>query len=391
MRLRPFVVLLGLALAACQPAPAPPKPEAPPARLGLQPVGFETLPGWQADDQAAALPALRRSCAVFLKQAADRPLGEGRFGRIGDWHGPCRTLATLPDGDAAAARRFFEAEFRPYLANANGDPEGLFTGYYEPELRGSRTPGPAYPVPLLRKPADLVTVDLGAFRETLKGQRLSGRVDGGRLVPYEDRAAIAGGKLAGRAEPLLWVDDPIDAFFLEIQGSGRVTLPDGGVARVGVDGQNGHPYVAIGRELVARGALTKEEVSLQTIRAWLKANPAEAQAVMNKNPSYIFFREVPGEGPLGAQGVPLTPGRSLAVDRGHVPYGLPLWLDAAHPTEPARLQRLMVAQDTGGAIRGPVRGDVFWGFGAEAERLAGPMKSPGRYFLLLPRGVAPQL
>jgi membrane-bound lytic murein transglycosylase A len=245
-------------------------------------------------------------------------------------------------------------------------------------------------VPLYRKPDDLVMVDLGEFRENLKGERIAGRVIDGRLRPYEDRTRIEGGALKGRDLEMVWVDDPVDAFFLHIQGSGRITLEDGSVMRVGYAGQNGHPYIAVGRELIARGVLTKENVSMQSIREWLHANPGEASGLMNKNPSFVFFRPLDGEGPLGAQGVALTPGRSLAVDRSFVPYGLPVWLDAQDPLDgAARVRRLMVAQDTGGAIRGPVRGDVFWGHGADAELRAGRMKSPGRYYLLIPRTVIP--
>jgi membrane-bound lytic murein transglycosylase A len=210
------------------------------------------------------------------------------------------------------------------------------------------------------------------------------------LRPYENRAAIESGALRGRGLEMLWVDDPVDAFFLQIQGSGRVMLEDGTSLRIGYAGQNGHPYVAIGRELIARGALTREAVSMPAIRDWLRANPQEADAVMNRNPSFVFFRELDGDGPVGAQGVALTPGRSLAVDRSFVPYGVPVWLDAEDPVDgEVRVQRLLVAQDTGGAIRGPVRGDVFWGHGPEAEHRAGLMKSRGRYFLLLPKTVTP--
>jgi membrane-bound lytic murein transglycosylase A len=224
----------------------------------------------------------------------------------------------------------------------------------------------------------------------MKGERIAGRVIDGRLRPYEDRARIEGGALKGRDLEMVWVDDAVDAFFLHIQGSGRVVMEDGSVMRVGYAGQNGHPYVAVGRELIARGVLTKENVSMQSIREWLRANPGEAAGLMNKNPSFVFFRPLDGEGPQGAQGVALTPGRSLAVDRSFVPYGLPVWLDAQDPLDgAARLRRLMVAQDTGGAIRGPVRGDVFWGHGDDAELRAGKMKSPGRYHLLIPRTVTP--
>jgi membrane-bound lytic murein transglycosylase A len=241
-----------------------------------------------------------------------------------------------------------------------------------------------------------VTVDLGLFRDEWKGRRIAGRVADRALLPYPDRTEIRNGALRGRGLELAWVDDPIDAFFLEIQGSGRIELAEGGVLRVGYAAQNGQPYFAIGRDLVERGALKKEEVSLQSIRAWLLAHPREAPQVLGRNRSYVFFAELKGEGPLGAEGVPLTPGRSLAVDLQYLPLGVPVWLDgkAPAPTEkaPARpLRRLLVAQDTGGAITGPVRGDVFWGHDEAAAAIAGRMKHPGRIWLLLPRSAAARL
>ncbi|MBU2089727.1 MAG: MltA domain-containing protein, partial [Alphaproteobacteria bacterium] len=260
----------------------------------------------------------------------------------------------------------------------------------EAELSGSLTRTARHTVPLHRRPDDLVMVDLGQFRDELKGQRIAGRVIDGSLKPYESRQQIVGGALDSRRLEILWVDDPVDAFFLQIQGSGRVTLADGRVIRVGYAGQNGHPYVAIGRELIAKGELTRENVSMQSIRAWLAANPGRADEIMNSNPSYVFFRELPGEGPVGAQGVALTPLRSLAVDRRFVPLGTPVWLDVDHPDSGApRLRQLVVAQDVGGAIRGPVRGDLFWGHGKDAADKAGRMKSTGFYYLLLPKALTP--
>lgn len=372
------------------PAPAP-TPEAPPPELRLTAARFAELPGWTTDDQSASLPAFRRSCERMAKQDPARPVGpSGLAGRVADWRPVCAAAATVRPGDAAGARRFFEARFRPWRAADRDDAEGLFTGYYEPLLAGSHVPGGRYAVPLLRRPGDLVEVDLGQFRPALKGQRIAGRVEGGRLRPYPDRRQIEDGALKGRGLELLWVDDAVDAFFLQIQGSGRVRLADGSTVRVGYAGQNGHAYVPIGRLLADRGQIPREQVSMPSIRAWLAAHPAEGRRLMDENPSYVFFRELKGEGPIGAQGVPLTPGRSLAVDPSFVPYGLPVWLDAQDPLDRgARVRRLMVAQDTGGAIRGPVRGDVFWGFGPEAAERAGRMKSPGGYWLLLPKDVRP--
>lgn len=367
-------------------------------RLVLEPATFADLPGWEEDALEEAVPAFLRSCQRIAALPDEAPVDDEPFaGHARDWKPACAEAARLSagaSGDRPAARRFFETRFRPFSARNNKNPLGLFTGYYEPLLHGSRKRGGKYTVPLYTRPPELVMVDLGDFREDLKGTRIAGQVEDGTLVPFPDRKEIDAGALAGRKLEAVWVDDPIDAFFLHVQGSGRVQLAEGGEMRLGYAAQNGHPYTAIGRELIDRGALTREEVSLQTIRAWLEAHPKEAREVMETNPSYVFFQKLEGEGPLGAQGVPLTPGRSLAVDRSHVPLGVPLWLVSGVPApregEPdGKLRRLLVTQDTGGAIRGPVRGDVFWGFGEEAEAIAGRMKHRGKMWLLLPRPLTP--
>ncbi len=318
--------------------------------------------------------------------------GANIAGQAHHWQAVCRVAAQLGRKvTPGSARRFFENWFLAYQVTDRGNPDGLFTGYFEPLLHGSLKRTPRYSVPLYKKPNDLVTVQLGEFNKKLKGQQIYGRLRANSLVPYAKRAEIESGALHGKGLELVWVDDPVDAFFLQIQGSGLVRLPSGKILRVGYAGKNGHPYFAIGRELVARGALKMEHVSLQTIRAWLVANPAEAQAVMNKNLSYVFFRTIEGGGPIGAQGVPLTAGHSLAVDRRYIPLGAPLWLDTTDPLSPgSALRRLVIAQDTGGAIKGVVRGDLFWGSGDRARNGAGKMKQPGRIFILLPRrGVGP--
>lgn len=357
-----------------------------PEKLTLTAVGFSALPDWSADDLPAALPALKLSCGQLLRQSDERAVGpDGVAGKVADWRAACGALQTATP---ATARAVLEREFQPYEVRGKDGTAGLYTGYYEPELRGSRRREGPYQTPLYRKPDDLVTVELVDFRADWKGERIGGRVVDGRLRPYPDRAAIEGGAIAGRGLEMVWVDDPIDAFFLHIQGSGRVRLPDGKIMRVGYAAQNGRPYNAIGRDLIRRGALTPETVSMQTIQAWLEKNPAEAKAVMNGNPSFVFFRELQGEGPLGAQNLPLTPGRSIAVDPKFMPLGAPVFLDITLP-DGKPMRRLMVAQDTGGAIRGAVRADVFWGAGEEAADLAGKMKQPGRYFLLLPKALRP--
>ena len=370
-----------------------PQPE--PDRLVLRPASFEDLPGWEEDDQGEALRALLRSCAVLDGRADEAPLDIAPLGgQVGHWRAICAAAAGVEHADRA--RAFFESHFTPYEARNNAQAQGLFTGYFEPELRGALRKDARYRVPLYGRPQDLVSVDLSLFRPELVGERIAGRVADGVLQPYATRAEIDGGTLAAQGLELAWVDDPIDAFFLHIQGSGRIVFEDGTARRVTYAGTNGHNYVAIGRRLVDLGVLSREEVTMQTIRDWLAANPDRAPEVMQENASYVFFRWLEegqgADGPVGAQGVVLTAGRSLAVDRRFVPMTVPIWLDGAAPgaesgAEDRLLRRLMVAQDTGGAIRGPVRGDVYWGTGDEAGAVAGRMKHQGRYWLLLPRGL----
>jgi membrane-bound lytic murein transglycosylase A len=352
------------------------------AKLVLKPAAFGDLQGWDDDQINLAAQAFAKSCGRIAKRS-----GTDSFGPVGgtyaDWQGPCSRLSPDTQTDPQAARRFFETEFTPWQGVAdNGAREGLFTGYYEASLHGSRTRHDQYQTPLRKRPGDLVMVDLGEFRPTLKGQRIAGRVIDGNLKPYEDHKAIDQGKLPNDKDlTLIWVDDPVKAFFLQIQGSGRVVLDDGTTMRLGYAGQNGWPYYAVGRELVKRGALSKDDVSMQTIEAWLNAHTDQAREIMYTNPSYVFFKELNGDGPLGAENVALTPERSLAVDRTNLAYGVPVWVGAN--------KHLMVAQDTGGAIRGPIRGDIFYGYGDAAEQKAGPMKQRGQWWILLPRSVKP--
>lgn len=354
------------------------------AALTLTPVDFNALPGWDSDDLDGTIEALGRSCAKLKAQDQAKLFGDPAWNiTVGNWAAACNKIES---GQAAAdPRAFFQIYFTPYAATSGAYKQGLFTGYYEAALKGSRTRSDIYNTPLLARPADLVMVELGDFRDALKGQRIAGRVVNGNLKPYETRADIDGGKLKD-AVPLVWVDDPVDAFFLQIQGSGRVMLDDGHEIRVGYAAQNGHVYYAIGRELVKRGLMEKDQVSMQSIRAWLSAHPDQAAEFMNLNPSYVFFDELKGDGPLGAQNVALTPLRSMAVDRTKVPYSTPLWLDIPAPVPGvADIKRLVIAQDTGGAIKGPIRGDFYWGYGPQATHNAGLMKATGRYWLLLPR------
>ncbi len=380
--------------------------ERPPDRLELERVGFQALPGWSEDRVSEALPALARSCGALRSRPPDaevRPLATG--GEVADWTAACMALPRLGAGDPERlAREYLEAHFVPFEVRNGERRHGTFTGYYEPLLRGSRRRSERYDVPLYTRPSDIVQVDLEPFREEWKGRSLAGRWTGSTLLPYWSRQQIEAGALGGRRLELLWVDDAIDAFFLQIQGSGQVQLEGGGRIRVGYAGQNGHPYYAIGRELIDRGALRRGEVSMQSIRAWLESHPEQADEVMATNASFVFFREITGDGPLGSQGVALVAERSLAVDRRYHPLGAPVWLDATRPVEDAAaapdprlgyaqvpLRRLVVAQDTGGAIRGPVRGDVFWGAGERAAEIAGRMNSRGRMWILLPRPVAERI
>jgi membrane-bound lytic murein transglycosylase A len=377
--------LLLAVLSACATEPVAPSKE----KLVLSRVGFDDLPGWKADPVAEALPALQKSCTRVAKKPKSSSLGLGV--RAEDLQPICAALASAPPANSPGfnAHAFFEQWFTPWaMTGSDSGPDGLFTGYYEASLRGDTTRHGPYTTPIYSRPDDLVTVDLGAFRETLKGQRIAGRVEKGVLKPYPDRAAITTKTSKSfTAEPLAWVDSPIDAFFLEIQGSGRIVRPDGSVLHVGYAAQNGHPYYAIGKAVAEKAGIPAKEVSMQTIRAWLAAHPDEAAAMMNRNPSYVFFRSLDGSGPVGSDGTTLTPRRSLAIDPRYVPYGSPIWL-ATTPTALDRpLQRLMIAQDTGGAIIGPVRGDMFWGAGDDAENLAGLMKEKGRAFILLPKSV----
>ncbi len=360
--------------------------EPPPAdRLTLTPIAFADLRGWTDDRQSEAVPALLRSCAILDNKAPDRAVGrDGLAGVVADWTGPCAAARRLSPDDDQAARVFFETWFQPHRAMAGASGDGMFTGYYESELRASPEPDARYRFPVHGRPNDLISVDLDAFLPELKAPDIVGRVDKGRLVPYPKRAEIEAGALGEAAPVLLWADDPVDVLLLHIQGSGRAQLPDGRTVRVGYAANNGHKFVGIGRTLLDKGKIGRDQASMPAIATWLRANSAEATGLINENPRYIFFRLVEGDGPLGAQGVALTPGRSMAVDPAHVPLGVPLWLDAPGPDgEP--LRRLMLAQDTGAAIKGPIRGDFFWGYGAAAFDKAGRMKSRGGYALLLPR------
>lgn len=338
-------------------------------------LDWNALPGWQTDRHAEAWPALLHSCN---RLAAREPR----------WQKLCRAAQAAPAPDDATARRFFETWFEPYeVTGERGAREGLVTGYYEPLLHGSFTRSARYRYPLYKQPADLLAVELGELYPELKNKTVRGRLQGNRILPYYSRADIDSGRRPLAGQELLWVDDPVALFFLHVQGSGRVRLADGRSLGVGYADQNGHPYQSIGRRLVDMGELKLEQVTLQSIRAWLQQHPEQAAELFAANPSFVFFRlrETGAPGPLGKLNVPLTPQRSLAVDPAYVPLGVPVWLDTTLPdADSERYRRLVFAQDGGGAIRGPLRADLFFGHGDEAERLAGGMKQPGRLFVLLP-------
>ncbi|MBI3043324.1 MAG: MltA domain-containing protein [Betaproteobacteria bacterium] len=376
-----------LALAGCEtlrpppapppvPKPPPPKevPAAKPSAAGLlRQAAWQELPEWQEENPALAWKPFLASCRALAKQEA--------------WRGVCAAAENITEPGREQARRFFELNFMPYrVTRADGGEEGLITGYYEPLLKGSRTPSARYRHPVYGLPDDLLVVDLTDVYPELRGMRLRGRLDGRRIVPYYDRAQIDQGRGALAGREIVWVDDPIELFFLQIQGSGRIALDSGEILRVGYADQNGHPYRSIGRLLVELDELPLEKASMQGIKAWARANPGRVTELLNHNASYVFFRELPADlpGPLGALGVPLTARRSVAVDPGLVPLGAPVYIATTWPLSPRPLNRLMLAQDTGGAIRGAVRVDFFWGFGDEAAREAGRMRQPLRMWVLLP-------
>ncbi|MDP1652206.1 MAG: MltA domain-containing protein [Rhodocyclaceae bacterium] len=337
----------------------------------MQPATWSDLPGWENDDHAVALALFRAQCVTLGK----RPL----------WLATCE--AAQKPGTGETARAWFEANFRPWaLVNPDGGREGLVTGYYEPVVRGSRAKKPPYRTPVFGPPDDLIVVDLAELYPELKHLRLRGRIEGRKLVPYYSRADWSAEELRRGDKALLWVNDPVDFFFLQIQGSGQVALDDGSTVRIGYADQNGHPYRSIGSRLIERGELKSHEASMQGIKAWAAANPQRLQELLNANPSLVFFRELPvtGSGPPGALSVPLVPERSIAVDPRHTPLGAPVWLATTQPNSEQALTRLMLAQDTGGAIRGPVRADFYWGSGAEAGAQAGRMKQRGTMWVLLP-------
>ncbi len=377
---RMSALIAGTLLAACTVARRE-QPEPPPT-VRFERADWRQIPGWESDATIEAWPALLESCTAIRS----RP----------EWQAPCAAAAARNPGASAEVRDFFRAHFSPWrvlrVIGHTTESTGLVTGYYEPLLRGSREPLPPYGTPLYARPEDLLVVDLADVHPELAGKRVRGRLDGNRVVPFYTREQLPlADSLRGRE--IVWVDSALDAFLLEVQGSGRVQLASGETIRLQYADQNGQPYRAIGRYLVDQGIFTVEQVTIPVIRAWLDANPHRLREVLNSNPSVVFFSEEPladpGRGPKGALGVPLTAGRSIAIDPAFVPLGAPIFLSTTYPATALPLERLVMAQDTGGAIRGIARADLFWGFGASAGQLAGTMRQDGQMWLLWPKDAPP--
>ena len=359
------VLLLALAAACARPEPPPPPPA---DGIALRLMSFAELPGWNEDDHTQALVAFRKSCARPAAKASGAKLAL----QPEDLAQSCAAAARMGSRDRQAARQFFETYFRPISIATLDGKSGLFTGYFEPQLEAALVPGPQHRYPLYRRPSGLEATP---------------------STPFLTRSQIETGGLRNKGLELAWAADPLDLFELQIQGSGRLVLPDKRIMRVGFAGHNGHPYLAIGRVLQEYGAGPEDVTDWPAMKAWLRAHPDKAVEIMRRNDRYVFFQEIKGDGPVGAMGIPLTPNRSIAVDPTMLPYGAPVWVDTFNPgpriaTQGAPLRRLMVAQDTGGAIKGPVRGDIFFGFGDQAASLAGRMKSPGAWYVLMPTPAA---
>lgn len=368
---------------ACPATTGPREPSQPAlpveSRGKLQAASWTDLPDWGRDGLGPSLATFAKSCTVLEKQDP--------------WKGVCAGAATFgPDAPERDIADFFELNFDPWaVVNPDDTTAGMITGYYEPLLRGSRVKSARFKYAIYGVPPDLLTIDLSSVYPDLKYKRLRGRLEGNKVVPYFSRGDIddPSARLAGNE--IVWVDDAIDLFFLHIQGSGQVELQSGERMRIGYADQNGHPFRSVGRLLIERGEIPAERASMQGIKDWARHNPRKVQAFLDKNPSYVFFRVLPNEltGPLGALGVPLTPERSIAVDPRVVPLGAPAYLATSWPNTAEPLNRLMVAQDTGGAIAGAVRADFFWGFGDAAGAQAGKMRQSGRMWVLLPKGYLP--
>ena len=355
-----------------------------------EPVTFADLPGWDTDDHAAALAAFQCSAKRLLEKTAAQP--GSTPGSASASPAFLATASAAAATDSATARAFFETNFKPHRVVHNG-PGGLLTGYYEPIIPGSRQRTDHYAIPLYNRPADLVNLVEESERGAMAHQYTHMRKTPAGQDPYATRADIENGALAGQGLEVFWLHDPVDVFFLHVQGSGVIALPDGSSTRVAYDGKNGHPYTSIGRYLIDEGLFPADQMTLDALKDWLRANPQLATGVLRQNKSFVFFRELVGDeagSPVGVEEIPLTPGRSLAVDTGFHAIGSPVYVVASTLTHATGrngthrgFHRLMVAQDVGSAIRGPERGDLYFGTGDEAGRLAGNTKHPGTFYVLL--------
>ncbi len=356
----------------------PPEVEPPAAKFDpLTPVSWDRVDGWFLDRPSAAFAAFKQSCKAI--------------GQREKWRTVCAEAAIFSPVTEDAARSFFEQYFQPYqVRDEEGKVDGLITGYYGPELSGSMVRTDEYKYPLYQQPKDLLVIDMGDLYPELGKYRLRGRVVGNRVVPYFERSKIDTEKSPLAGQELFWVRDPVELFFLHIQGSGRIRLPDGRRVMIGYANQNGYPYQSIGKLLLDRNIMTRDQMSMQNIKAWVEKNPEEGQKLLAENPSYVFFRKLPNDikFPPGALGIPLTPLRSLAVDPRTIPLGAPVFISTTFPGTDYPLKQLMVAQDTGGAIKGRVRADFFWGMGNEAGQIAGKMRQDGQLWVLLPKEVS---
>ena len=367
-----------------------------PHKLGLREVSFSQFPGWGTADTKKSLRAFQISCAAFLKQDPNKSVGSDYINlQASDWYPACHAAVLVDAASSKDTKKFFQTWFMPVEFFDQQPVQGLFTGYYMPLLHGSLTKTIKYNIPLYGLPSNLVSINLSLFDPQLGNRTLIGRVNRNNIIPFYTRAEINRGAIKESAQVIAWVDNTIDRSFLEIQGSGIIALDNGSRLAVGYIGENGAPYTAIAKVLIDQGVMTRDNASMQHIRSYLDAHPEKIDPVLNQNKSFVFFTTLRNGSALGAQGVALTPGYSMAVDHKWVPYGVPIWLDTTRPDEISDqqnlFQRLMVAQDTGGAIKGVVRGDVYWGAGERATAIAGKMKNQGHYWLLLPRNLLPQL
>lgn len=386
-------------LGSCRPAEAhdctcPPDEEAtrPPAhdQLKLTKVTWSALPGWASDKHGEAVPAFIVSCTRIAELKDDDPVGhDGHGGKAKQWRRACEKASKLAKGDDKAARAFFESEFQPWQAAGKSGPVGKLTGYFVQEINASRKKGGKYQIPILTRPADLVMIDLSQFIKDAHGRRIWGRHDDkGNIVPYPTRAEIRKGALAKQKLEIMYADDPVDVLFAQIEGSAKAIMDDGTTVWLEFDGKNGRQYRGVGKLIRDLGE-PPGSGTMPGIRAWFAAHPDRFDEIADQDEAFVFFKEGTRAGAIGTQQVVLTARRSLAVDRAYVALSTPIWVStrapAAGKTGTAPWQRLLIAQDTGGGIKGAVRGDVYWGDDADAADVAGRMGGPGTWWILLPR------